>query len=247
MADPFLNIVPAPKIPGGSAVHVWRLRLDLPAERLAALEPLLCPHERDRAGRFRFERDRTRFVAAHSGMRMVLSSYLRCQPQQVDLVQDGRSKPLLRPSTDPAPLRFNLSHSGDWALLAVGQREIGVDIEQVRLISDLEHLAASVLAPSELAVLTTSPERDRLECFFRIWTRKEAAVKAIGAGLAAELRSIEIEPADPARAEAFQVKRVAHSRLSLYGWSFDPLPGYHAALVLDGLPPEITHYDWPAP
>lgn len=245
MKDPLQNIAVL-SWPEGDAVHLWQMHVALAREHLAGLESVLSPQEQHRASRFRFERDRARFVASHGGMRVILAAYLDRPAAEIAFVQEARGKPGLDPSVGAESLRFNLSHSGDWAILTVAQHEVGADIEQVRPMVDVEQVAATVLSEAELAVLMRQEPDDRLACFLRMWTRKEAAVKATGAGLAAHLPEIDVDPADPAASPTFRVRWAAHGGPDLFGWSYGPLPDYHAAAVLVGAAPEVTVRDWPA-
>lgn len=84
---------------------------------------------------------------------------------------------------------FNLSHSGDWALLAVGEQEIGCDIEQIRLTNTLR-LGKTVFTDAEMAALRQSPER--LGTFFTFWTKKEALLKCMGKGFHRAAKSVDV-------------------------------------------------------
>jgi 4'-phosphopantetheinyl transferase len=244
MDDLIPHIGQAPALPGEPAVHVWLLQLELGPAAIAAIEPDLSPEEQQRAKQLRFDRDRIRFIAAHGGLRRILGAYLQRTPREVAIVTDERRKPRLAPVGQAADLRFNLSHSGEWGLLAIGrQRHIGVDIEQVRPVPELLDVAKSVLSSPEMAALMARTESDRLGHFLAMWTRKEAAVKAVGAGLAADLPQVQIRPADPGECQRFEV--TAGLGGVLYGQRLQLLDGYHAAVVVDGAPPETAVRHWP--
>lgn len=237
--------LPALTPPEEPTVHVWLLRLALEPAAVTALEPDLSLEEHQRARQFRFDRDRTRFLAAHGGMRRILGAYLQRPPREVQLVADKHRKPQLAPVGQVADLRFNLSHSGEWGLVAIGrQRHIGTDIEQVRPVPELPDLARSVLSPPELAALMAYTGNDRLHAFLAMWTRKEAAVKAVGAGLAADLPQVQISPADPGASQSFTV--TGGLETILYGRQLQLLDGYHAAVAVDVAPPQIVVHRWPA-
>jgi 4'-phosphopantetheinyl transferase len=172
---------------GRDIVHVVCIRLD---EALEGAIDLLDEDERGRASRFVFDRDRRRFVAAHAATRIVLAQCLDCSPEALRFVTGARGKPRL--VDVPVDVRFNLSHSGDRALLAIALgQEVGVDLEQHRPV-DIRGLARRFFAPGEQAALDMLPDRERAPAFFRCWTRKEAFIKAIGEGLAFPLDGFEV-------------------------------------------------------
>jgi 4'-phosphopantetheinyl transferase len=147
-------------------VDVWLARLGgAPADVLDA-------GERDRARRFLREEDRRRFIAAHSMLRCVLSRYLGEPPASIRFERAAEGKPYVPWSR----IRFNLSHSGDLAVCAVAEdREVGVDVERIRPVLYMDRILERFF-PSEQA--------HDAEAFFRLWTRREAWVKATGRGLA---------------------------------------------------------------
>jgi len=161
-------------------IHVWHAQLDSAewpgADRLPA-------GERQRAARLHSPHAGRRWVAARWALRSVLGRYLERDPAEVELRLAERGKPMLAaPKT--APLRFNLSHSADRALVAVAwEREVGVDIEQIAPRRDLLALARRGLEPEEAETIAKMPEGDRLAAFHAAWTRREAIAKCLGIGL----------------------------------------------------------------
>ncbi len=135
-----------------------------------------------RAGRFVNMLDRERFIAAHGALRMVLGLYLSADPQSLEFQNGPTGKPsLVQTFTD---LRFNLSHSGDLALIAVTRgREVGVDVERVQRDIELDPIVEHYFEPEEAWDLRTAPAHERVPRFFDLWTRKEACLKAEGTGL----------------------------------------------------------------
>lgn len=164
---------------GGASVALLRFGLhDMPAaERLA----WLAPDELARAGRFHFERHKRRFLAARCALREALAEAAGRAPAALRFVEGPFGKPWL----DGLPgLHFNLSHSEDEALLAIGRDgELGADIEVPRTMSDAQALARMNYTAEECAVLAALPPAERDAGFLRLWTRKEACLKAIGTGL----------------------------------------------------------------
>jgi len=155
-------------------------------ERLA----FLSQREMERAGRFVFERERRRYLAARCALRERLARHTGVAPDRLRIVEDEHGKPFL---ADRSDCRFNMSHSEDVALVAIsGIGEIGVDIEMLRSISDAEPLARSHFLPDELHEFLELEESLRVEAFLRCWTRKEACLKAVGIGLRGEPNSVAV-------------------------------------------------------
>jgi 4'-phosphopantetheinyl transferase len=215
-------------------VHVWGLALDPPEETVAALAASLAAEERLRAERFRFERDRRRFVVARGLVRGILGRYLGLEPNRLQIEQASHGKPFLAPGHGD-DLRFNLTHSDDRALLAVAhRREVGIDLEHVRPFADALSIAESCFSPNERAVLASLPPKDRDEAFFNCWARKEAFLKATGKGLSLPLDQLEVSLAS---GEPAGLPALAGDPRGVAGWtlvSFAPFPGFKAALVVEG-------------
>jgi len=147
---------------------------------------LLSYDERFRAARFVHELDRRRFVAARVFLRRSLASLTGCAPADLVFAYEPNGKPFLTIPNAPA---FNLSHAGGLAVLAViASGAVGVDLERTKPLDDYCALAAMVMHPSELAAFCALPVEARRTAFYRHWTRKEALLKALGPGFAAEPR-----------------------------------------------------------
>ncbi len=144
---------------------------------------------------------RGRFVATRALLRKILAAYLHADPKSLELAYGARGKPRLAGAHELAGLHFNVSHSGQHALLAFGQTPHGVDLEAVRPLRDPEALARRFFAPSEREALAAVPAEARLQAFFACWTRKEAYLKAAGTGIATSLRSFAV-PVAPGPAPA---------------------------------------------
>lgn len=162
-------------------IHLWRASLDNPA-RMSASEAILSREEILRSRRFAFAPDRNRFIVSHGALRMVLGLYLSEDPQSLEFQAGPTGKPqLVQTFTD---LRFNLSHSGDLALIGITRgREVGVDIERVQQDIEFDQIVEHYFEPAEAWVLRTAPPQERVSRFFDLWTRKEARLKAEGSGL----------------------------------------------------------------
>jgi 4'-phosphopantetheinyl transferase len=176
------------------AVDLSLCRLDLDDDiALDVALALLSPAERDRAGRFRFARDRERFVRGRGHMRRTLAQMTGINPATLVLEAGERGKPRLSPMFDQATPHFNLSHSGGLAVLAVSwEGPLGIDLEFRDRRLDPARLAPTVLVASERRALECSESGEVLAKFLAMWTAKEARMKLTGEGMALDPRLIEL-------------------------------------------------------
>ena len=175
-------------IPSVSRCKLWRVDLDAVAAPEAAA--CLSNEEWERAHRFVFARDRHRFIAAHAALRSTLSASTGIPGAFLDFTLGANGKPAL---VDPPDVHFNLSHSQSVGLIAIGGKDqIGVDVEVLRHMSDVDAMAAAYFTPAEQQALEAAPPGERDRAFLRCWTRKEACLKAVGTGLGGiDTRSFE--------------------------------------------------------
>jgi 4'-phosphopantetheinyl transferase len=174
------------------AVEVWIWSLAMPATDVLRLEQLLSSDERQRAKRFVSPRHGDSYIAGRGRMREILARRVGCLPDELRFAYGRADKPELQGIAD-AP-HFNLSHSGGFAALAVADRPVGIDIEAVRPITD--DIAGRFFSPAEVHALRNLPSSEQTAAFFRCWTRKEAFVKALGAGLNYPLSSFDVSVTD---------------------------------------------------
>jgi len=218
--------------PSRDQVHLWKVWLTYAGPELQFLEQILASDEQARADRFHFERDRRRFIAARGQMRMILAGYVGVSARALIFSYGARGKPFLREPLEAEALKFNLSHSGELALLAVTRdRDIGVDLEEVRFLDDDESIAERFFSPRENAALRAVRQPERLEAFFSCWTLKEAYVKATGDGLARPTNSFDVS-CEPAHLLGVEGGSQEVSRWSLV--KLAPEPGYVGALAVEG-------------
>ena len=186
---------------GRNEVHIWRADLDRMAQQMPDLLQTLTPDEREKAGGFRFQKDRDHFVVARGLLRVILAGYLQARPQQLRFIYGAHGKPSLADEFGGGALQFNLSHSHGQALYAVAcRRQVGVDIEQVRSDFTWLEIARRFFSPGEVDTLGSLPPEQQTEAFFNCWTRKEAYIKARGEGLSLPLDqfSVSLAPGEPA-------------------------------------------------
>ncbi|PPD22533.1 MAG: phosphopantetheinyl transferase [Methylomonas sp.] len=167
-----------------SGVDVWFDSLLSNEADLHHYWQLLSCEEQAKAGRFMQERHRRRYVVCHGKMRLKLGAYLNVAPASIGFARNAFGKPAVLDASGRQPtLAFNLSHSADWMVLAVGQRPLGIDLEVWDERHNLTTLAESVLAPEEKIYWHGLPAAERTPAFYRFWTRKESLVKAVGVGI----------------------------------------------------------------
>lgn len=170
-------------------LHIWEASLDPAAAVVSALARTLSDDERARADRFRFDRDRDRYVVGRGLLRRLLGEYLGIAPAAVRFVYGPNDKPRLETEV----LRFNVSHSGPVALYAFTRREeVGIDVELDRGDYARERIAERFFSQAETAALRSLPARLQARAFLTCWTRKEAFVKARGDGLSLALDSFDV-------------------------------------------------------
>ena len=212
---------------GTRDVHVWRVRLStVDAE---SSWNVLSADERERASRFHYREHRDAWVAAHGMLRLILAGYADLPASALRFVTAAFGKPSLAETLD---VRFNLSHSGDIALVAVARgREVGVDVEQWK--GDIEHLelADHVFSAAERAALRALPAAGRTEGFFAAWSRKEAYLKARGDGIAHGLDHFDVTLAPTLAARLIEDRSDVAALERWVMHALDAGHGYSAALV----------------
>jgi 4'-phosphopantetheinyl transferase len=172
-------------------VRVWWLQTQaIGAADWPRLASLLDEHERQRAARFHFERDRQTYIAAHALARGLLSHWAGCSASAWRFDHGTHGKPEVRCPPGMPGLRFNLSHTRGLAAVALTRTlDIGVDTEWQARDCDSDALAQRYFAAPEQALLSATPQAQKAALFLRFWTLKEAYIKAIGEGLSHPLDS----------------------------------------------------------
>lgn len=212
-------------------VHLWLTWVDQAIAQVPQLRQILSADEQARADRFHFERDRHRFTISRGRLRQILSRYLNTSAEQIQFCYGIHGKPSLAGSLANTGLQFNLAHSGEVVLCGVTRdRQIGVDVEQIRPLPKVHQLAERCLSPQEQNSLTNSNSPE--ETFLTYWTCKEAYLKAIGSGLSQPMDQIEF-----ALIPRVQLQKVLGSSETANLWSLQLLDlsaSYKAALAVEG-------------
>ena len=177
---------------GPLQIHLWQYPIGDPpdARHLAQAMTLLSDAEKKRRAAFHREKHGAEYALSHAMLRLVLSEYAPVGPEQWQFLAGEKGKPeIAGPALEP-PLWFNLSHTDGFAVCVAGRvQQLGVDVENMSRKTSHQELAKRFFAPAEYEYLRTLPPSVQREAFFRIWTLKEAYIKADGKGLSIPLDS----------------------------------------------------------
>jgi len=223
-------------------VDVWLISLIQPGATGGSYTDILSEDEQERAARFKFDRHRWPYIAAHVAVRSILSKYLKSAPARLKFINGTNGKPSLAAEFSAHELQFNLSHSHEMALLGVTRgHEIGVDIEWIKEDYGFDEVAERFFTAKEVADMRALPGHLQRQAFFKCWTSKEAFLKAKGTGLSGKLDEVEITLTDNQRVRI---------RADVRGWTLselNPGGGYEAAVVVEGGPLPVHCYRWQGP
>jgi 4'-phosphopantetheinyl transferase len=213
--------------PSQPPIEVWQIALDAPRPAHEQARATLPDVALARANAFQNESTRQRHILAHAALHWLLAKRLKCNPHEIVFEFGPQGKPAL-PST---PFHFNLSHSGDLALVAISETiEVGVDVERIRPVRDPLALAERFFTPGEHAELEGMPPQMRLDCFFRLWTQKEALLKATGQGIANGLKHFEVTSRDGGGLARMDGTTASTATWTLFNWI--PRVGYVSACAV---------------
>jgi 4'-phosphopantetheinyl transferase len=176
---------------GGDDVHVWLADLSVPEDDYRRLSGTLSDEEVARSRRLRFEALRRRFVVGRGTLRLLLGRYLDLCPAQVRLTCAPMGKPLLDGSHG-SDLAFSVSHSKLLAVYAFARSAaVGVDVEHGEA-GDCDAIVRQFFSAREWREYSALPACEKRGAFLRSWTRKEACLKATGAGMSRSLSDVEV-------------------------------------------------------
>jgi 4'-phosphopantetheinyl transferase len=202
--------------------------------------------ELQKADRFRFEIDRRRHIIGRGLLRRLLAKCLEMAPDKVRFDYGAFGKPALASDFAGAQLQFNVSHSGDVVLIAIAiGRAIGVDVEYIRTDIAAKENAVRFFSLRERMALATLAGRPQIDAFFSCWTRKEAYIKAHGAGLSLSLDQFDVSLLP---GEAAHVLETRPDPAEARRWSLRELNAGHdhkAALAIEGRGWHLKIWDWP--
>ena len=227
-------------------VHIWRAVLDLPSESVQEFKGSLSIDERMKAEHFRYERDRSRFIAARGILRLILASYLSVYPGAIRFCYGKDGKPRLENIFGKTGIQFSLSHSEGLALYVFTQgRQVGIDVEYMREISEMKEIIEQFFSVRERTFFDTLPTSEKQETFFKWWTRKEAFAKATGEGLSYPLDGFDALLAKGKSVESLGILGGAQERPRWSIWDVRPAEEFAGAVVVEGGSLDVQYWQWP--
>jgi len=220
------NILNVPRL-SADAIHIWGVHIPDMLEQIPSLKGILSADECAKAARFHRESDRRSSIAARGALRVLLAGYTGISSSEIAFRYTDNGKPHVTDSK----VAFNVSHSGEWVVLAFGHdRSIGVDIEQIKQAMGVKAIASRYFSEQELEWVEKADNPHKV--FFQLWARKEAYVKACGSTLFSEIKRVSVPIEDEAEQN---------------GWFFHNLEAgskYAAAMVTDKPVLGIPCYDF---
>lgn len=174
-------------------VHVWSVSFDLPEKIVADLSKLLSDEELKKADRFRFPHLRRRYVIFHATLRRLLAHYLGITEDEVSFKYGAYGKPAVAEHINPLNFQFSMSRSSETGLYAfMLNNEIGIDIEQIKPLSDMDNIVKRRFSENEKHIYERLDSKEKTDWFYTVWTRKESLLKAVGTGLYLPLENIDV-------------------------------------------------------
>ena len=230
-----------PAFPTGR-VDIWRVCLDEPAKAFSETS-ILSSDEIARASRFHFEKDRIHFTRCRSALRTLLAGYLAIPAAEIRFEYLSSGKPQLAAEQNPRALQFNVSHSANMALIAVGsEHRVGVDIEKIRSDVDTALLAERFFSLRERAGLQALPDHLRVPGFFACWTRKEAFLKATGNGLSFPLADFSVTTHPDLNPELEEIRGNTEVHKQWFLTDLSVVDGYRATVAVEGAFSQLETY-----
>jgi 4'-phosphopantetheinyl transferase len=218
---------------GPLQIHLWQYPIGDPpdARHLAHAITLLSAAEKKRCAAFHFEKHRAEYALSHAMLRLALSEYAPVKSGEWQFLTGEKGKPEIASPTLDTPIWYNLSHTDGLAVCVAGRvRQLGVDVENMNRKASHQELAKHFFAPAEYEYLRNLPASLQREAFFRIWTLKEAYIKAEGKGLSIPLDSFSFRFSNQ---NPPQVVLESNSESNPGAWSFfelQPGPDYRVSV-----------------
>ncbi|WP_040281918.1 4'-phosphopantetheinyl transferase family protein [Psychroserpens damuponensis] len=168
-----------------AGLSLFKIKLSSYYDLVPELKLFLNTSEMQRAQKYHFDKDRNQFIICRSLLKFILAKYLKCDVSEIKIEIHINKKPYISSNKN---IYFNLSHSKDFAIIALNNSDVGIDIEY--LSKDLEFLEMMPSIYSDIEIKTVLNAPNKTHAFYNFWTRKESIVKATGQGISDYLPQI---------------------------------------------------------
>ena len=214
-------------------IHIWSADLNISHIKLLRYYKYLSPLEYNRAKGFKFDKDRRTFIACTGILREILAGYINISPETISFRYNDFGKPFL--ANYCSRLYFNSSRSASVALyIFSGVYEVGIDIEKVRYMNSLNDIVLQFFSDEEITYFKKLSSQEFTREFYKLWTKKEAFVKAIGMGLSFPLNQFQVSVDTGNRYKITQIKGDFSEAVKWSIGSVNTFPEYEAAYVYRG-------------
>ncbi len=175
-------------------VHIWTAILDQPEAIIDGYYSILPDNEQKMVDKYRTGMIRKRQIISKGLVRLLISRYMNLNPNEIKFYYNEFGKPFVSPDSDRDNIFFNLSHSDNIAVFIFSKkRKIGIDVEKIKELADMEGIVRLCFSESEKKWFNELPSTKKEEMFYKIWTSKEAYMKAIGKGFSFSPKRISLE------------------------------------------------------
>lgn len=207
-------------------IHLWKLQISKFKPYYEDFWNTLSESEKEKANKFRFNKDKICNVLARGVLKKLLYSY--CNTNSLFIQYTKYNKPYIN---DLNNVRFNISHSKNYIIIAIAKNiDLGVDVEFINKNAVHEDVSKSFFSTEEQYELSMLKDSEKTEGFYRCWTRKEAFIKALGTGLSFPLDKFVVS-LHPYKAELLKTKWDENEKKQWLLKSFTPNPDYVGAIA----------------
>ena len=188
---------------------------------------------------------RERHIVSWGMLKKLISNYIDVHPDDEMFTHNRYGKPELCPEFNHSHLFFNMSHSNNVCVVALKKNcPVGVDVEEVKELPDLNDIVEFCLSEYEKSWFFSIPEDMQTQIFYKVWTAKEAFIKAVGIGLSFPLAEVEFALKGIDELKLYRVKGKAATSVKWRLFSFQPFPNYAGSLVTENFNAAINSYNW---